>query len=47
MGTFIVVVMFVLVVAAGIFWGRNTIKREISRVEHDDQQLDKLHKMRE
>jgi len=46
MGWFFVILLFVLVVAAGVFGGRNTIKRDMIRTEQDDAQLDKLHKLR-
>jgi len=46
MGWFFVILLFVLVVAGGVFWGRNTIKRDTIRTEKDDAQLDKLHKLR-
>ncbi len=40
------ILLFVsLSIVAGFFWGKNTIKRDAIRTEHDDAQLDKLHKL--
>jgi hypothetical protein len=46
MSSLVVLILFILVVVAGFLWGRNTIKRDTERTEKDDEQLDKLHKLR-
>jgi hypothetical protein len=46
MKTIVVLILFIIVVAAGLMWGRNTIKKDTERTERDDEQLDKLHKLR-
>jgi hypothetical protein len=42
----VVVVILALIVAAGIFWGRNTIQNHMSRTDLDEQQLEKLHQLK-
>lgn len=41
------ILIFVAIsIAAGFFWGKNTIKQDAIRTAADDAQLDKLHKLR-
>jgi len=46
MSSLVVLILFILVVVGGLMWGRNTIKRDTERTEKDDEQLEKLHKLR-
>ena len=46
MGLIVVIVLIVLVIAAGVFWGRYTIQKDTTRKEHDEEELDKLHQLR-
>jgi hypothetical protein len=41
-----VVIILALIVAAGIFWGRNTIRNQMSRTDIDEEQLEKLHQLK-
>jgi len=46
MGIILVLVLISLVVVAGVFWGRNTIQKDTLRKVQDEEQLDKLHQLR-
>ena len=46
MGLIITLIIIALVIAIGIFWGRNTIQKDTMRKEHDEEELDKLHQLR-
>ena len=45
MGTIIVIIFFVVVIVGGIVWGRYTIKKDITRIQHEEEQMEKLHKL--
>lgn len=46
MGIIIVIILFALVIGAGIYWGKHTIEKDTMRKELDEDMLDKLHQMR-
>jgi len=46
MGIILVIVLISIVVAVGVFWGKNTIKKDTLRKIQDEEQLDKLHQLR-
>lgn len=45
MGTTLVLVLFIVVVTAGVMWGRYTIKKDIARIQNEEEQMEKLHKL--
>ena len=45
MGTTIVIIFFVVVVVGGVMWGRYTIKKDIARIQNEEEQMEKLHKL--
>jgi uncharacterized membrane protein len=46
MATVVVIILLALVIAGGIFWGRNTIYKDSLHKEQDDEELDKLHHLK-
>ena len=46
MGIIVVVVLISSVIVAGVFWGRHTIEKDTLRKAQDEEQLDKLHQLR-
>jgi hypothetical protein len=46
MGLIVVVVLISSVIVAGVFWGRHTIEKDTLRKAQDEEQLDKLHQLR-
>jgi len=46
MGIILVIVLISIVVAVGVFWGKHTIEKDTLRKVQDEEQLDKLHQLR-
>jgi len=45
MKTILIIVLIAAVIVLGIVWGRNSIKRDAERIEHENETLDKLHRL--
>ncbi len=46
MGLIITIILIAVVIVIGVLWGRNTVKKDTMRKEHDEEELDKLHQLR-
>jgi len=45
MKTLLIIILIAVVIVLGIIWGRNSIKRNTERIEHENETLDKLHRL--
>ncbi len=42
----VVLIILALIVVAGVYWGRNTIQKDMARTDVDQQQLQKLQQLK-
>lgn len=46
MGLIVVIIVLIVVIVGGVLWGRNTVQKDIMRKQHDEDELDRLHRLR-